>query len=454
MRSRTSRRRSPPWPGPCSCCSRSAAARWRRRAAARTATSRSCSGGEHLPAQQQRDAARHAAPSTRPGRPTARSSRSPRSGGRRDRDVHDLGQLRLAAALAGSTTGSPSRSGRPTGRRSRTSTAPSATIRTSCIRWRSDSVTTSSRRPTRAGRRRRSQDRVLASGGSASITCTAGASGTTSPSRAVVAGDATRRGRRTARTIAFQCQRRRHITSVPSPAGRHGDTGDVRPRRQDCAELVAARRQRSSSRTAVRDLQRRPGLRRRLGRAVARRRRTDRCDAGLADGRAEPVAPPVIFGAARRRASCSRPTTAPGSGASPRSFTYQWSRCDSAGNGCATIGGATLDLRGRLRRHRPHASRRRHRGERGRLDRVRRRRIQTGVVTLAGTVNPPVNTAYPVITLPFGHTGAEHRRHPVRLQRHLDGLVPDDVHVPVEEVRLADGELLHDRRRRRAARSP
>jgi hypothetical protein len=92
------------------------------------------------------------------------------------------------------------------------------------------------------------------------------------------------------------------------------------------------------------------------------------------------------------------------SGATTLGYTYQWERCNSSGAGCANIGGATAqtyavvsaDVGQTLRvvvtasnvagQSTPATSN------------------QTGVVTLAGTVNPPVNTVYPVITLPVGRT--------------------------------------------------
>ena len=92
------------------------------------------------------------------------------------------------------------------------------------------------------------------------------------------------------------------------------------------------------------------------------------------------------------------------SGANSGGYTYQWRRCDSAGNNCADIGGATdstyavasADVGNTLRvvvtasnaaGQTPSAP-----------------SNATGVVTLAGVVNPPSNAAPPGISLPIGET--------------------------------------------------
>ncbi len=117
------------------------------------------------------------------------------------------------------------------------------------------------------------------------------------------------------------------------------------------------------------------------------------------------VLPSINGGASPQTGSFSRRRTAPGAVRLSTGYTYQWERCNSSGGSCANIGGGTAqtyavvsaDIGQTLRvvvtasnvagQSTPAISN------------------QTGVVTLAGTVNPPVNTVYPVITLPFNHTG-------------------------------------------------
>jgi hypothetical protein len=85
-------------------------------------------------------------------------------------------------------------------------------------------------------------------------------------------------------------------------------------------------------------------------------------------------------------------------------FTYQWSRCDSAGNGCSNISGATVQTYAVLSADVGHTLRVVVTASNAAGSTASSPSNQTGVVTLAGTVNPPVNTVYPVITLPVGHT--------------------------------------------------
>jgi RTX calcium-binding nonapeptide repeat (4 copies)/WD40-like Beta Propeller Repeat len=85
-------------------------------------------------------------------------------------------------------------------------------------------------------------------------------------------------------------------------------------------------------------------------------------------------------------------------------FTYQWSRCDSAGNNCSAIGGATASTYAVLSADVGHTLRSAVTAVNAAGSTASSPSTQTGVVTVAGTVNPPVNTAYPVITLPVGRT--------------------------------------------------
>jgi hypothetical protein len=114
------------------------------------------------------------------------------------------------------------------------------------------------------------------------------------------------------------------------------------------------------------------------------------------------TAPSITGGAAPQTGQLLNATNGSWSGAS--TFAYQWRRCDSAGNNCSDIGGATgssyavvsADVGGRLRvvvtatnaagstASSPSSA--------------------TGVVTAAGVVNPPVSTAYPVISFGTGNS--------------------------------------------------
>lgn len=113
--------------------------------------------------------------------------------------------------------------------------------------------------------------------------------------------------------------------------------------------------------------------------------------------------PTITGGGAPQTGQLLSATTGSWSGA--RSFSYEWRRCDSSGNGCSAIGGATsasyavvsADVGNTLRvavtasnaagpSAAPAVSN------------------PTGVVTQAGVVNPPKNTSYPVISFGFGQT--------------------------------------------------
>jgi RTX calcium-binding nonapeptide repeat (4 copies)/WD40-like Beta Propeller Repeat len=86
-------------------------------------------------------------------------------------------------------------------------------------------------------------------------------------------------------------------------------------------------------------------------------------------------------------------------------FGYQWQRCDSAGNGCAAIGGATASTYAVVSADVAHTLRVVVTASNAAGTSPSTPSNQTGVVTVAGTVNPPVNTSYPVITLPFTSNG-------------------------------------------------
>jgi hypothetical protein len=85
-------------------------------------------------------------------------------------------------------------------------------------------------------------------------------------------------------------------------------------------------------------------------------------------------------------------------------FTYVWQRCDSSGNSCSAIGGATASTYavvsadvGNTLRSIVTAS-----NVAGTTQSAAS--TATGVVTVAGSVNPPANLTPPVISLPSGET--------------------------------------------------
>ena len=121
------------------------------------------------------------------------------------------------------------------------------------------------------------------------------------------------------------------------------------------------------------------------------------------------VAPPSITGGvAPQTASFCRQRTEPGSGP-----TAVGLRIPVA---ALRLGGEQLrrhrrrnrfDVRRRVRGYRKHISRRGHGGRTSPAPTASDPSAATGIVTLAGTVNPPVNTSYPVIIAPVHeHDGA------------------------------------------------
>jgi hypothetical protein len=115
---------------------------------------------------------------------------------------------------------------------------------------------------------------------------------------------------------------------------------------------------------------------------------------------------PVIFGAAQSGQLLAT-DNGTWNGADPTRFpfTYQWLRCDSAGNNCNTTVGtsstyavAAADVGLRLRLVVT--------GKNAAGSTASAQSNATAVVT-TGAAAPPANTAYPVITLPVGHTAPD-----------------------------------------------
>ncbi|HVM58469.1 MAG TPA: hypothetical protein VMT74_13485 [Gaiellaceae bacterium] len=91
-------------------------------------------------------------------------------------------------------------------------------------------------------------------------------------------------------------------------------------------------------------------------------------------------------------------------GASATGFTYQWQRCDSSGASCGSIGGATASTYAVVSADVGHTLRIVVTASNVAGSTASDPSTQTGVVVVAGTVNPPMNTSYPVISLPSTNT--------------------------------------------------
>ena len=153
------------------------------------------------------------------------------------------------------------------------------------------------------------------------------------------------------------------------------------------------------------------------------------------------------FPGRRRRASRSAPTPATGPAPAPSRNTYQWQRCDAAGNNCQDIAGATGstytpsadDVGGTVRvvvdLH-----------QQRRLVRLQPRRRSP-----SAPPRPPVNTDAPGRRRPRRAGQGPHRG-----SRRLGGHRPGQLHLPVAALRRQrrqlPGHLRGDRRHLRARR--
>ena len=86
------------------------------------------------------------------------------------------------------------------------------------------------------------------------------------------------------------------------------------------------------------------------------------------------------------------------------SFTYQWRRCDSSGNNCSAIGGASASTYAVVSADVGSTLRVVVTASNVAGSTTSSPSTATGVVTQAGVVTPPTNTAIPSITLPTGET--------------------------------------------------
>ena len=125
------------------------------------------------------------------------------------------------------------------------------------------------------------------------------------------------------------------------------------------------------------------------------------------------------------------------SGTQPILFTYQWQRCDAAGNACVDVTGRDrLELQPGDRRHRPRRPRGRHRRQRRRrrLGLLRGRR--PGRARAAGQRRRPDRDRH-----------AARRPDADRARRHVGRLAADDPGLPVAALRRLRRELRRYRRR-------
>jgi Tol biopolymer transport system component len=115
-------------------------------------------------------------------------------------------------------------------------------------------------------------------------------------------------------------------------------------------------------------------------------------------------APSISGGFAPETGQLLSATNGGWSGASSGGFTYQWRRCDSAGNNCADIGGATASTYAVVGADVGHRLRVVVTASNAAGSTASSPSNATGVVAQAGVFSPPANTAPPSISLPSGET--------------------------------------------------
>ncbi|HUJ91765.1 MAG TPA: hypothetical protein VLW05_03630, partial [Gaiellaceae bacterium] len=116
------------------------------------------------------------------------------------------------------------------------------------------------------------------------------------------------------------------------------------------------------------------------------------------------AAPTIAGGASPQTGQLLSASNGTWVGATVAGFTYQWQRCDSSGASCASIGGATASTYAVVSADVGHTLRVVVTASNVAGATASDPSSATGIVTLAGTVNPPSNLAYPSITLPFNNT--------------------------------------------------
>jgi hypothetical protein len=117
-----------------------------------------------------------------------------------------------------------------------------------------------------------------------------------------------------------------------------------------------------------------------------------------------PVSAPSINGAGSPQTGQQLSTTNGNWNGATGSFGYVWQRCDSSGNGCSNIGGATSSTYIVVSADVGHTLRSIVTASNAAGTTQSSASAATGVVTVAGSVTPPVDTVAPTITLPTGET--------------------------------------------------
>ena len=118
------------------------------------------------------------------------------------------------------------------------------------------------------------------------------------------------------------------------------------------------------------------------------------------------AAPSITGGAAPQTGQLLSTTNGTWSGATGV-FTYVWQRCDASGNSCSAIGGATASTYAVVSADVGNTLRSVVTASNVAGSTPSSASAATGVVSLAGSVNPPLNTVAPVISLPSGETAPQ-----------------------------------------------
>jgi RTX calcium-binding nonapeptide repeat (4 copies)/WD40-like Beta Propeller Repeat len=116
------------------------------------------------------------------------------------------------------------------------------------------------------------------------------------------------------------------------------------------------------------------------------------------------VVAPSINGAGSPQTGQQLSTTNGNWNGATGSFGYVWQRCDSSGNACSSIGGATASTYVVVSADVGHTLRSVVTASNAAGTTQSSASVATGVVTVAGSINPPVDTVAPTITLPTGET--------------------------------------------------
>ncbi|MGD0714520.1 MAG: hypothetical protein ABSB24_10090 [Gaiellaceae bacterium] len=116
------------------------------------------------------------------------------------------------------------------------------------------------------------------------------------------------------------------------------------------------------------------------------------------------ASPSISGGLAPQSGQVLSTTNGTWNGANTGGFSYAWQRCDASGNNCSAIGVATASTYAVASADVGDTLRSVVTASNAAGSTASSPSSATGVVTLAGSVTPPVNTVYPTITLPTGET--------------------------------------------------